>query len=217
MLDFNLIPSSYQRRIKLKRWIGLFIVFYTCTIFTLFLGRSWLLLHIDSTQSKIFLVNTDMQNILSRKRELRDLHEERNTLKHQLTILSGLIHGPRIQQLFYAIDRAINDDIWFVDWSFARAGELVEVKPERVNTGYFIIVSEDPESKLQQAWKIYTHMEITARAISHSALAEFVRQLGFQPEVERVQIVSTRTRKEGNTDVIDFKLAVVISNLEEIG
>jgi hypothetical protein len=217
MLDFNLIPSVYQRRINLKRWIGLFLCFYICTVMALLLGRSWLLDRNESTQSKIAIVNSDMQNILSRKRELRGLHDERNLLTHQLTVLSGLIDGPRVQKLFYAIDRAINDDIWFVDWSFARAGELVEVNPERVHTGYFIIISEDPNSKTQKAWKIHTHTEITARAINHSALAEFVRQLGYQPEVERVRIVSTRTQKDGNTDVIDFKLAVVLSNSEEIG
>lgn len=158
-----------------------------------------------------------MQSILDRKNKLGDLHNQRNTLKHQLTVLDRLIDGPRVQQLFYAIDRAINDDIWFVDWSFVRASELVEVTPERINTGYFIIVAQDPNSELQQAWKIYTHMEISARAINHSALAEFVRQLGFQPEIERVQIVSTRTQRDRDIDVIDFKLAVVIRNSKEIG
>ena len=215
MSEFNLIDSSYRRRVDKKHWLIGIVVAYVGLLLVLGVGRASLLDHIEESRGEIESLQSDTESILSRKRALRELQTKKAQLQRKLAVLDGLVEGPDIEQIFHAVERSLNDDTWFVDWSFRRAGELVDVGTEEINTGYFIIVSENPEQ--QQAWKIRTHMEINAQSISHSALASFVRNLGNQPEVEHVQIDSTRTQNIGTLEVIHFSLAVVLNTARGAG
>ena len=214
MDDFNLIPASYRRRRRLKRWLLAFSGFYVLVVLAIGTGKVAISDFIESARSEIDLLKGDTQEVLSRKRELREMRDRESELEHRLIVLDRLIDGPRITRLFQAIDRSLDERIWFVDWKFVRAGELVDVPEKTVERGYFIVVSEPSTTGLQQAWKILTHMEISARAVNHSALAEFVRRLGVQPEVDGVQVVATQTEQFDGQNVIGFRLAVLLDTLE---
>ena len=214
MDDFNLIPASYRRRRRLKRWLLAFAGFYVLVVLAIGTGKVAISDFIESARSEIDLLKGDTQEVLSRKRELREMRDRESELEHRLIVLDRLIDGPRITRLFQAIDRSLDERIWFVDWKFVRAGELVDVPEKTVERGYFIVVSEPSTTGLQQAWKILTHMEISARAVDHSALAEFVRRLGVQPEVDGVQVVATQTEQFDGQNVIGFRLAVLLDTLE---
>ena len=214
MDDFNLIPASYRRRRRLKRWLLAFAGFYVLVVLAIGTGKVAISDFIESARSEIDLLKGDTQEVLSRKRELREMRGRESELEHRLIVLDRLIDGPRITRLFQAIDRSLDERIWFVDWKFVRAGELVDVPEKTVERGYFIVVSEPSTTGLQQAWKILTHMEISARAVNHSALAEFVRRLGVQPEVDGVQVVATQTEQFDGQNVIGFRLAVLLDTLE---
>ena len=214
MDDFNLIPASYRRRRRLKRWLLAFAGFYVLVVLAIGTGKVAISDFIESARSEIDSLKGDTQEVLSRKRELREMRDRESELEHRLIVLDRLIDGPRITRLFQAIDRSLDERIWFVDWKFVRAGELVDVPEKTVERGYFIVVSEPSTTGLQQAWKILTHMEISARAVNHSALAEFVRRLGVQPEVDGVQVVATQTEQFDGQNVIGFRLAVLLDTLE---
>ena len=214
MDDFNLIPASYRRRRRVKRWLLAFAGFYVLVVLAIGTGKVAISDFIESARSEIDLLKGDTQEVLSRKRELREMRDRESELEHRLIVLDRLIDGPRITRLFQAIDRSLDERIWFVDWKFVRAGELVDVPEKTVERGYFIVVSEPSTTGLQQAWKILTHMEISARAVNHSALAEFVRRLGVQPEVDGVQVVATQTEQFDGQNVIGFRLAVLLDTLE---
>ena len=214
MDDFNLIPASYRRRRRVKRWLLAFAGFYVLVVLAIGTGKVAISDFIESARSEIDLLKGDTQEVLSRKRELREMRDRESELEHRLIVLDRLIDGPRITRLFQAIDRSLDERIWFVDWKFVRAGELVDVPEKTVERGYFIVVSEPSTTGLQQAWKILTHMEISARAVDHSALAEFVRRLGVQPEVDGVQVVATQTEQFDGQNVIGFRLAVLLDTLE---
>ena len=214
MDDFNLIPASYRRRRRVKRWLLAFAGFYVLVVLAIGTGKVAISDFIESARSEIDSLKGDTQEVLSRKRELREMRDRESELEHRLIVLDRLIDGPRITRLFQAIDRSLDERIWFVDWKFVRAGELVDVPEKTVERGYFIVVSEPSTTGLQQAWKILTHMEISARAVNHSALAEFVRRLGVQPEVDGVQVVATQTEQFDGQNVIGFRLAVLLDTLE---
>ena len=214
MDDFNLIPASYRRRRRVKRWLLAFAGFYVLVVLAIGTGKVAISDFIESARSEIDSLKGDTQEVLSRKRELREMRGRESELEHRLIVLDRLIDGPRITRLFQAIDRSLDERIWFVDWKFVRAGELVDVPEKTVERGYFIVVSEPSTTGLQQAWKILTHMEISARAVNHSALAEFVRRLGVQPEVDGVQVVATQTEQFDGQNVIGFRLAVLLDTLE---
>ena len=216
MSDFNLIDTSYRRRINIKRWLLGAVVAYVVLLIGLFGARASLNGYIDKARAEVAALRSDTESILSRKRSLREIQSEKSKLERKLKVLGGLVEGPDINRIFHAVERSLNDETWFVDWSFRRAGELIDVNAEEIDTGYFIIVSEQTDAQ-KQAWKIKTHMEINAQAINHSALASFVRKLSNQPEVDHVQIESTHTRNVGAVEVIHFNLGVLINTQQKAG
>ena len=210
MSEFNLIDTAYLRRAQFKKWTVLLGIAYLGLVIVLALGKISLHDYISSAREEISSLQRDTETVLSRKRLLRDLQNQKAQLNNRLDVLEGLVEGPQISQIFYAVDRSLNDEIWFVDWSFRRAGEMVEIKPEEKDSGYFIIIPESGGQQ-NQAWKIRTHMEINAQAVNHTAMAKFVLNLGAQPEIEHVQIYSTSSQKVGNIDVVNFVLTVLLN------
>lgn len=111
------------------------------------------------------------------------------------------------------IDRVLNDNIWFLQWSFKRAGEIVTLPPQTVQTGYFIIIpQENSRIGKQQTWKLETHMEIKGQARDHTSFSLFVQGLLSQPEIEDVKIVDTQMRRYADIQVVDFNIVIVINN-----
>ena len=101
---------------------------------------------------------------------------------------------------------------WFSRWSFMRAGEFKEIKPETTNNGYFVVIQDDKKQEKQQAWKLNTHMELNGKALDHTYLATFVKRLIKQPEIEDVKVLNTSTQQHMNMDIVDFSLAVTVNN-----
>ena len=113
--------------------------------------------------------------------------------------------------MFAVIDRASDGRVWFSEWTFRRAGELVESDPQAIRAGYFIVLPREAKrDEREKAWLMRTHMEIRAQAVDHSTLASFARRLVEQPEIEEVRVLNTRSRPTASTDVVDFELAVVV-------
>jgi hypothetical protein len=117
-----------------------------------------------------------------------------------------------------AMDRIMQNDVWFTQWSYNRAGEITPVQPATVQTGYFIIIPQEANgspstgSPNQQAWKLNTHMEINGQALDYSSLSGFVRKLINQPEIDDVKVINTSLRNYTSSQVVDFNLVVIINN-----
>ena len=155
-----------------------------------------------------------LQAALARERsqqgQLEQLRQDRDAAQKRLMILTGLRGGIAAVDMFAVIDRAVDANVWFLDWRSRRAGELVENDPERVHTGYFIVLPLDKRDEREKAWLMETHMEIHAQARDHSSLAGFVRRLVEQVEIEEARVLSTSTRRQGQAEVVDFEIAVVV-------
>ncbi len=55
-------------------------------------------------------------------------------------------------------------------------------------------------------------MTIQGHALTHMALSQFVLRLNRQASIEDVKVLSTNLRRYTQTEVVDFKLAVLLSN-----
>ena len=210
MADIDLIPESYRRERRTKRWLKQFGVMYGVLLICIVSAKVFLHLGIKEQRLEIERLRTDKQSVLEQKARLEELHGERSRLEKRLAVLERLRGGPASKQVFLGIDGALNGKVWFVDWSFKRAGEFVEPKASTVNTGYFIIVPEGQNDTSARAWQMRTHMEIKAQALDHSALADFVERLGRQRVIEDVKVLNTRSQRKNAMSVVDFKLAVVV-------
>jgi len=209
MTDIDLIPADYRDRIKVYGWAR----------YTIAAGAAVLVLSIagyfplDSINKKISVDISALQSrqqISSQQSEiLAALNSKKVNFERQLSLLAGLRGGAAAVAMFKTIDNVLSDnEVWFLDWQFQRAGHAVEKKPETVNTGYFIIISDDSGSG-EEAWMVETHMTIRGQAKDHAALSRFVRKLFDQPEIHDVRILNTS--RLPNARIVNFDLAVTVN------
>ena len=214
MHEFDLIPAYYRERIRIERWCLIFIVVYIGVLLVI-TGLNYAIgLGNKNLNSEIKALQKGKILNFQQHKKYDELLTEEKLLTDRLKILEGLRSGLPAKQVLLAIDRVMNNDIWFEKWSFKRTGVVSEVKPETVQTGYFIIIPKDSNnSNNQQAWQLKTHMEIRGQAINHSSLAAFVGRLLEQPEIQDVKILNTKARAYQEFQLVDFNLIVIIDNL----
>jgi hypothetical protein len=166
---------------------------------------------VDGRQREVDQLRVAKDDVLGQKARLEALRNETADLERRRAILSGLRGGVEAKRMFVVVDRALDGNVWFLSWTFRRAGELVEKVPETVDTGYFIVVPSGASKEPEKAWRLEAHMEIHARTLDHSTLAGFVRRLVEQPEIQDVRILKTRMHKYTTRQVVDFELAVIVN------
>jgi hypothetical protein len=213
MHELDLIPASYRERLKIKRWCHQF-GFVFAGVLVIVVGLRFAVINKATTlNTEIEIRQKDKQSSLEQQQKYNALMAEEVKLKKELEILNGLRGGPSAKQILLAVDRVMPDDVWFTQWSFSRAGEIIPVQPAAVQTGYFIIIPQDANgSPNQQAWKLYTHMEISGQARNHSSLSGFISNLINQPEIDDVKVINTSLRSYTGSQVVDFNLVVIINN-----
>ncbi len=215
--ELDLIPAAYRQRTKIKCWLKYFIAILIVVLLIIIGFKIKIDQELTELKSDIQILQKDKQLNIQQQQEFNALQSHEKSLTARLKILDGLRGGPPARQIFLAIDRIINSDIWFTQWRFTRSNEVTEVKPETVQTGYFIIIPEElNHSNKKQAWKLESHMEITGQAFNHSILANFVGKLINQPEVTDVKLINTSLRTYSNIQVVEFKMAVIVNNEYEI-
>lgn len=211
MTEIDLVPGDYRRLAWLRgraRTTVVVIVAALCVTVV-----SWGALQVLSRQLDRQIAELQSkQAITNQQREaLTQLDLHKTALQRKLELLTGLRGGAEAVQMFVTVDRAIEDnEVWFLDWEFQRAGSAVENKPETTSNGYFILIPAEDGRDSQEAWKIDTHMTLRGQARDHSALSGFVRRLYRQDNIQDVRILDTS--RKANDNVVDFRLAVTVDS-----
>jgi len=211
----DLIPEDYRRYLLqlhiLHRWGSLMLVYLALST-VIFLG----LKYTSNEYQKEIVVLEKKKAISSHQRGiLQSLEKDHNTLVKKHQILEKLRGGALAEDMFVNIDRALSDNnIWFKNWKFVRAGSRTSEKARGVNTGYFIVIPEGErtKNKEQEAWKIQTHMEVSGQATDHEALSSFVRRVLQQSQIGDVRILNTQKQAYADRTVVDFKLVITVNS-----
>jgi len=210
MHEIDLIPQSYRdsraRAVWLKLSVGTlaFLMVGTAT------ARIWLSYAVEGVETNVARLQAE-QTITTRQRdELAARTQERTSYQEQLHLLKGLRSGTAATNLFRIIDETlVHDELWFTDWTFRRAG-VTNAEGQSVETGYFIVVSD--EAQQNETWQVETHMTIAGQARDHAALSEFVTRLLNRHEIENVRIRRTELQRYSTHSIVGFELAVVINS-----
>ncbi len=214
MNEIDLIPGAYRKRLLFTRWIK--ISFIGLIMLTMLIVGAFLVLRNETQRIDLQLKQLQSQKAITtqQRNELEKLNSRKKDLAQQLALLAGLRSGSAAQQMFSTIDRALTaNDVWFTNWSFRRAGTASEQTPNTVNTGYFIVI-QNTEKKLEETWKIETHMTIQGQALDHAALSGFVSNLIDQPEIQRVRVVKTELVRMQSHKLVKFSLDIVVADGE---
>ncbi len=208
--DIDLIPADYRACLRSREWLRRIGFAYLALGLGLGLARAGVAWETHGRSRENARMEAVAAAAQERRAHLEGLRQRRSELEKQLALLEGLRGGVEARRMLQAVDRALDENVWFVDWKFRRAGALVDREPNAVATGYFLVVPAGKKEEGPKAWRMDTHMEIRARAVDHSSLANFVSRLVAQPEVESVRVLNTRVRPYLEAQAVEFELAVVV-------
>ncbi|MDJ0939559.1 MAG: PilN domain-containing protein [Woeseiaceae bacterium] len=217
MADIDLIPNEYRTWLRQRSMLKVYgSAFLALNVLVCAVA---LLLDYAVTQSEKAAVQLRSANAITQQQQVQldQLQSQRGEYERQWSLLRGLRAGAEVEDIFEIIDRSlVGEDLWFLEWSFRRAGVIVDGEQRGVETGYFIIVAEDG-SATNAELKVETHMSVAGQARDHQALSRFVRNLFEQPDIKDVSVQRTSQARIGRSRVVDFDLTIVLNSTPREG
>ena len=213
MHELDLIPATYRQVQLQRRW--LILMGSAVAALVVATGVGWFALDVANTRMARDIEALQRQQTISaaERDELQRLSAQKADYQHQLRLLTGLRSGTAAENLFRIIDQVLfEDELWFLEWQFRRAGVSNDEPGRAVETGYFVVVPQEAGSSRDETWRVETHMEITGQATDHAALSRFVRRLFGRAEIFDVRVKRTELHRYRTRTVVDFDLTVVINS-----
>lgn len=213
MADLDLIPNDYRnwlgQRSIVRNYVAAFAALAALIVVaTLLLGQAT-----RSAQAKALQLKADNAITQQQQIQLQQLKDQQSEYERRWSLLRGLRAGAAIDDIFTLIDRSlVAGDLWFLDWSFRRAGIIVDGEQRGVETGYFIIVAEETDPFANLDLEVETHMTIRGQAKDHQALSKFVRALFEQPDIKDVNVQKTSQTDYANGHAVDFDVTIVLNS-----
>jgi hypothetical protein len=217
MNELDLIPQDYRDKLEQRAIYRQYLIaFAVLNILVLAFGGLFVQLtkqttgRIQELQSQNAI--TELQRV-----QLEELTAEQNDFERRWSLLRGLRAGAAIEDIFTIVDRAlVGNDLWFVNWSFRRAGVVVDGETRTIEAGYFLIVPSDEQPGEMPEWQVETHMVLEGRAIDHQALSTFVRSLFEHPDIKDVNVRRTSLTDFAEGRVVNFDLTIVLNSDVEL-
>jgi hypothetical protein len=213
MADIDLIPPEYRDWLEKRAMLKSFAT--SIAIFAVLILTSGKILETLSTRAESAAVELRSENAITQQQhqQLQSLQERETEYTRHWSLLRGLRAGAAVEDIFQIIDRSLQvGELWFLDWSFRRAGVIVDGQQRGVETGYFVIVSTDSDAGAAVEFEVETHMAISGQANDHQALSTFVRSLFGQELIKDVSVQKTSRSDAANGSVVDFDLTVVLNS-----
>lgn len=213
MASIDLIPNDYRDWLLQRRMLrnaGIVVAIIALTVFG---GASALGNAAKAAQQTAAELRVRNAITQSQQQELQNMRQQQAEYERQWSLLRGLRAGAAVEDIFRIVDESLEGDkLWFVDWSFRRAGVIVDGQQRGVETGYFIIVEEENGQVGNRDYSVETHMSIRGQAHDHQALSGFVRALFEQDLIKDVSVQRTSRTNLGIRRIVDFDITVVLNS-----
>lgn len=218
MAELDLIPQDYRNRLQQRAEVRRYVV--ALAILNVVVLASAGVFGQLSKQASVRISELKSQSAITEQQQmqLEQLSNEQKEYEQRWSLLRGLRAGAAVEDIFKIVDQAIvNDKLWFENWSFRRAGVVVDGETRGVETGYFVVIPADGQPHEVKDWQVETHMVLEGRALDHQALSTFVRALFEQPDIKDVSVQETALTDYANGRVVSFDLTIVLnSDVERI-
>jgi len=213
MAELDLIPNDYRRWLSQQTLVRRYAIAFV-TFVVLIVVAALLLQHTTKlAQAKALQLKADNAITQQQQIQLQQLKDQQAEYERQWSLLRGLRAGAAIDDIFSLIDRSIvAGDLWFLDWSFRRAGVIVDGEKRGIETGYFIIVAENSDPFADPDLEVETHMTIHGQAKDHQALSKFVRALFEQQDIKDVNVQRTSQTNYANGHAVNFDMTLVLNS-----
>lgn len=213
MSEIDLIPSQYRQLLLMRKYWHHFFIAALCLSLVALLIYLILSLQLRELSNELRDLQREKAVSTLQSEDLVRLTAEKEDLNRQWQLLNGLRGGTSAQDMFHAIDQALQgEEVWFQRWDFNRAGTVVSEKNSAVSSGYFIVLPQNDGNKTPQTWQIKTHMTISGEAKDHAALSQFIQRLFGHEKIIDVKVQSTSRRQYDKVQVVQFELVVLVNN-----
>jgi len=214
MSEVDLIPEDYRQAMCLRRFTKFFFIVFGVVVLLVSFGKGLLSLLVAREKSATATLEASKTSVVSQRAELEKLRARQAELLEQLAVMESLREGLPTERMFQIINRAVNESVWFTSLKFKRALEGLSVIAPSTDPTFFRSTprGEERENNEQQGRIL---LEISGQAVSHSALANLVKRLLDQQEIEDVHIVNTSTLHYPAGQVVAYHLLILINSREQ--
>lgn len=213
MASIDLVPNEYRLWLDQRRVLrnyGLTLALLAVVITGIAMAVADRVTEAQALAAELRVKNTITQN---QQQQLAEMKNQQAEYERQWSLLRGLRAGAAVEDIFRIVDESlVGDKLWFLDWSFRRAGVIVDGQQRGVETGYFIIVTGENGENNGHGYEVETHMTIHGQARDHQALSAFVRALFDQNLIKDVNVQRTSRDESTGRRVVDFDLTVVLNS-----
>ncbi len=218
MADIDLIPNDYRNWLGQQSLIRKYVAAFFVVNIAIAVAAAGFSQMTESARQRAVQLKSENAITQQQQIQLQQLRDQQTEYERQWSLLRGLRAGAAIDDIFTLIDRSlVAGDLWFLDWSFRRAGVIVDGEQRGVETGYFIIVSEETDPFADPDLEVETHMTIHGQAKDHQALSKFVRALFEQQDIKDVNVQKTSQTDYANGRAVDFDMTVVLNSAYKEG
>jgi hypothetical protein len=191
----DLIPNEFRRQVALREQLRRGLVACIVLLASVLLGRVALQTLLQKETAAVAHLQTQEQQLLKNQQRTAELQQRQQMTEQQLAALDQLRERNGVGRFLRAVDVAYNEGIWL---------ERVNYVRQRASpTGATSQTASDASNAPLQ---ISQGAEVTGHAVTHTLLAEFMRELGAQPGVADLRLISTSSRDYTSVQVVDFKL-----------
>lgn len=215
MADIDLIPREYRYWLWQLVWLKKSAAGLCAALLVATVGYFYLDVSAAATQKKLQSLQQQQAITQQQQQQLEQLSNSKAELTRQWTLLNGLRGGTSVESILAVIDRALVDQqVWFLDWEFARAGHAAKQQRQTSSSGYFVVASGNRkgESGMPDRWQVDTHLTIKGQALDHAAFSGFVQRLLQQAEIADVKVVKTALSRISDVNIVDFDIAILVNN-----
>ena len=213
MSELDLIPQDYRNRLTQRAMLGQYLIAFVVLNILVFVAAGLFATLTPQATPQIQQLKSHRANTEQQQARLEQLTTQQSEYERRWSLLRSLRAGAAVEDIFKTIDQAlVNDELWFDNWSFRRAGVVVDGEERVVETGYFLIVPTDEQASEVPDWRVETHMTLEGHAHDHQALSKFVRALFEQPDIKDVSVRRTSLTDYANDRVVSFDLTIVLNS-----
>ena len=213
MAEIDLIPNDYRNWLGQQSLVRKYVVGFAILNILLLVASVGFGQMAEQSRQQALQLKSENAITQQQQMQLQQLKDQQNEYERQWSLLRGLRAGAAIDDIFTLIDRSlIAGDLWFLEWSFRRAGVIVDGEQRGIETGYFIIVAEETDPFADPDLEVETHMTIHGQARDHQALSKFVRALFEQEDIRDVNVQKTSQTDYADGRAVDFDMTVVLNS-----
>jgi Tfp pilus assembly protein PilN len=201
----DLIPSEFRQAQKAKRMLRRFALAMLVAVILIFSCWGILNLLIASKQREIASLRERDGSSQRQLSSVNELKQRKQRLEEQISALARLRSGKKVSILLRSLDASHLDGVWLETLRLQNSTRFEDMAVLKL--AVTSVLKNEPV-----ALPAGFDAELTGHALDHSKLAAYMRTLGTQQGVKKVDLLDTKLQWVGDVSALDFTLVLFLES-----